>query len=100
MEDHSLEQLVDFPTREGNILDLILTTTPDSIENVESPNKFSDHSVIACDIILCAPRKKNQRRTVDRCNRGNIKSMWWEAVYFACSKYFNGEENNRDIEKN
>ena len=26
--------------------------------------------------------------------------MQWEAVDFACSKYFNGEENNRDVEKN
>ena len=100
MEDHALEQLVNFPTREGNILDLILTSTPDSIENIESPNKFSDHSAIGCDIILCAPRKENKKRTVHRYNKGNFKSMRWEAVDFACSEYFNGEENNRDVEKN
>ena len=75
MEDHALEQLVNFPTREGNILDLILTTTPDSIENIESPNKFSDHSAIACDIILCAPGKENKKRTVHRYNKGNFNSM-------------------------
>ena len=43
MNDHGLEQMVYFPTREKNTLDLILTTLPGQIQDVQSPDKLSDH---------------------------------------------------------
>ena len=33
MNDHGLEQMVHFPTREKNTLDLILTTLPGQVED-------------------------------------------------------------------
>ena len=42
MNDHGLEQMVHFRTREKNILDLILTL-PGLFQDVHSPDKLSDH---------------------------------------------------------
>ena len=47
MYDHGLEQMVHFPTREKNTLDLILTTLPGQFKDVHSPDKFSDHGIVS-----------------------------------------------------
>ena len=47
MNDHGLEQMVHFPTREKNILDLILTTLPGQFKDVHSPDKLSDHDIVS-----------------------------------------------------
>ena len=47
MNAHGLEQMVHFPTREKNILDLILTTLPGQFQDVHSPDKLSDHDIIS-----------------------------------------------------
>ena len=44
MNDHGLEQMVHFPTREKNTLDLILTTLPGQFQDVHSPDKLIDHA--------------------------------------------------------
>ena len=46
MNDHGLEQLVQFPTCEKNTLDLILTSPPRQFHEIHSPDKLSDHDVI------------------------------------------------------
>ena len=38
MNDHELEQVVNFPTREENILDLILTSPPGQFQEVHFPD--------------------------------------------------------------
>ena len=47
MNDHGLEQMVHFPTREKNTLDLILTTLPGQFKNVHSLDKLSDHDIVS-----------------------------------------------------
>ena len=42
MNDHGFEQMIHFPTREKNTLDLILTTLPGQFQDVHSPDKLSD----------------------------------------------------------
>ena len=42
-----LEQLVHFPTREKNTLDLILTSLPGQFQEIHSPDKLSDHDVVS-----------------------------------------------------
>ena len=44
MNDHGLEQLMRFPTREKNTLDLILTSLPGQFQEIHSPDKLSDHN--------------------------------------------------------
>ena len=56
MNDHGLEQMVHFPTREKNILDLILTTLPGQFQAVHSPDKLSDHDIVSGTLKLSSPQ--------------------------------------------
>ena len=47
MNDHGLEQLVHFPTRAKNTLDLILTSLPGQFQEIHHTDKLSDHDVIS-----------------------------------------------------
>ena len=47
MNDHGLQQLVNFPTREKNTLDLILTLLPGQFQEVYSPDKLNDYDIVA-----------------------------------------------------
>ena len=47
MNDHGLEQLVNFPTRERNTLDVILTSLPGQFVDIHSPDKLSDHDIVS-----------------------------------------------------
>ena len=58
MNDHGLEQLVHFPTREKNTLDLILTSLPGQFQEIHSPDKLSDHDVISGTLKIHIPPKK------------------------------------------
>ena len=59
MNDHGLEQMVHFPTREKNTLDLILTTLPGQFQDVHSPDKLSDHDIVSGTLkIFLPPIKK------------------------------------------
>src|SRR5688572_929147 len=53
-KNNSLEQLVDFPTRENNVLDIILSDNPTQIRNIAStaPIGSSDHLTILFDLAL------------------------------------------------
>ena len=48
--DQYLDQLITFPTRTDKTLDLIFTNTPGLANNCHSPDKFSDHSAVACTV--------------------------------------------------
>ena len=50
IQDNFLNQMVDEPTRENNILDLVLTTNIDLINNLEVGEPFSDHNSITFTI--------------------------------------------------
>ena len=77
MNDHGLEQLVHFPTREKNTLDLILTSLSGQFQEIHSPDKLSDHDVISGTLKIHiptppAPRKtKKPRRKVFLYQKGN-----------------------------
>ena len=58
MNDRGLEQLVHFPTREKNILDLILTSLPGQFQEIHSPDKLSDHDVISGTLKIHIPQKE------------------------------------------
>ena len=47
MNEHGLEQMVHFPTREKNILVLILTTLRGQFQDFHSPDKLSDHDIVS-----------------------------------------------------
>ena len=65
MNDHGLEKMVHFPTREKNILDLILTTLPGQFQDVNSPDKLSDHDIVSGTLkIFIPPNKETSEKSV------------------------------------
>ena len=50
MDEFSLTQVVEEPTRHNNILNLVFTTHPDLIEGTYVAPGMSDHSAVVCDI--------------------------------------------------
>ena len=59
VKDNYLWQLVHFPTRNNNILDLILTNIPDKIHNLHGYDDIisTDHKLIGFDLDLRVPKK-------------------------------------------
>ena len=64
MNDHGLEQLVHFPTREKNTLHLILTSLPGLFQEIHSPDKLNDHDVVSGTLKVYIPPKKKPQRKV------------------------------------
>ena len=91
MNDHGLEQLDNFPTRERNTLDLILTSLPGQFVDIHSPDKLSDHDIVSGTlkmVKIAIPPKKKPRRKVYRYQKGDYKSMRAETLKFAKERYF------------
>ena len=61
MNDHGLEQLMQFPTLEKNNLDLILTSLLGQFQEIHSADKLSDHDVISGTLKIHIPTKKMSR---------------------------------------
>ena len=93
MNDHGLEQLMHFPTREKNTLDLILTSLPGQFQEIHSPVKLSDHDVISRTLKVYIPLKKKPQRFIS-------KSMRKDASDFAIDRYFSGYSDNRSVQEN
>ena len=64
MNDHGLEQLVHFPTREKSTLDLLLISLPGQFQNIHSPDKLSDHDIVAGTLKVVIPPIKKPRGKV------------------------------------
>ena len=104
MNDHGLEQLVNFP-RERNTLDLILTSLPGQFVDIHSPDKLSDHDIVSGTLKIDIPRIKKPRRKVYRYQKGDYESMkntqiCTETLKFAKERYFNGYSDTRSVQEN
>ena len=97
---HGLEQMVHFPTREKNTLDLILTTLPDQFQDVHSPDKLSDHDIVSGTLKIFIPPIKKLRRKVYLYQKGDYESMRKDTLEFAKEKYFNGHSDTRSVQEN
>ena len=100
MNDHGLEQLVNFPTRERNTLDLILTSLPGQFADIHSPDKLSDHDIVSGTLKIAIPPIKKPRRKVYRYQKGDYESMRAETLKFAKEIYFNGYSDTRSVQEN
>ena len=100
MNDHGLEQLVNFPTRERNTLDLILTSLPGQFADIHSPDKLSDHDIVSGTLKNAIPPIKKPRRKVYRYQKGDYESMRAETLKIAKERYFNGYSDTRSVQEN
>ena len=65
LNDHHLEQLVHFPTREKNTLDLIITSLPNQFLDIQSPDRLSDHDIVSGTLkIVIPPIKKTSEEGI------------------------------------
>ena len=100
MNDHGLEQMVHFPTREKNTLDLILTSLPGQFQDVHSPDKLSDHDIVSGTLKKFILPIKKPRRKVYLYQKGDYESMRNDTLEFAKEKYFNGHSDTRSVQEN
>ena len=97
-----MEQLVHFPTREKNTLDLIITSLPTQFLDIQSPDRLSDHDIVSgtLKIHLVIPPIKKPRRKVYRYQKGDYESMRSDALKFAKERYFKGYSDTRSVQEN
>ena len=100
MNEHGLEQMVHFPTREKNTLDLILNTLPGQFQDVHSPDKFSDHDIVSGTLKIFIPPIKKPQRKVYLYQKGDYESMRKDTLKFAKKKYFSGHSDTRSVQEN
>ena len=100
MNDHHLEQLVHFPTREKNTLDLIITSLPSQFLDIHSPDSLNDHDIVSGTLKIVIPPIKKPRRKVYRYQKGDYESMRSDALRFAKERYFNGYSDSRSVQEN
>ena len=99
MNDHGLEQRVHFPTREKNILDLILNTVVRQFQNVHSPDKLSDHDIVSGTLKFFIPSIKTPRKKVYLYKKGDYESIRKDTLEFAKEKYFNCHSDTRSVQE-
>ena len=93
MDDHGLEQMIPFPTRDKNTLDLILTSLPGQFHDIHSPDKLSDHDIVSGFLKIFIPHIKKPRRKVYLYQKGDLETMRKDVLRFAKEKYFNGHSD-------
>ena len=59
INDHGFDQLVHFPTRERNTLDLIITSLPNQFVDIHSPDCLSDHDIVSGTLKIVIPPLRN-----------------------------------------
>ena len=63
LNDFSLVQVVEEPTRERNTLDLVITNYPQQIPRIEILPGLSDHDAVFCEITVTTPKKEVTPKT-------------------------------------
>ena len=59
MNDYGLEQLVHFPIRERNTLDLFITSPRGQFVDIHSPDRLSDHDIVSRTLKVLIPPLRN-----------------------------------------
>ena len=102
--EHSLEQLVNFPTRRNingteNILDLFFTSRPSLIKNIHPYPGFSDHSVVMAEINIKAPLPTRQPRQIHQWKKMDEDKLKADAKIF-CEEFLNSNPGSNTVEEN
>ena len=100
MNDHGLKQLVNFPTREENTLNLILTSLPGQFQDVHTPDKLSDHDIIAGTLKSLFHQGRNHGVRFIYIKKDDFDSMRRDFSIFTKDKYFNGHSGSRSVQEN
>ena len=100
MDDHGLEPMIPFPTRDKNTLNLILTSLPGQFLDIYSPDELSDHDIVSRFFLrIFIPHIKKPRRRYSY-QKSDFETMRKDALRFAKEKYFNGHSDARSVQEN
>ena len=100
MNDHGLEPLVHFPTREKkNTLDLLLTSLPGNFR-IFTHRTNSAIMILLWNFESCHSPIKKHRRKMYLYQKGDYESMRKDAFEFAKEKYFNGYPDTHSVQEN
>ena len=95
----NLQQMIEFPTREDNILDLLLTDTPSLISDSYSAPGLSDHHVVVVKHQLKATINKKAEREAPLFHKAKWEDMNDELKLFA-EGYLASSPRERSITTN
>lgn len=73
--NHNFTQVVDKPTREDNILDLILTTSPDLVTSISQSKGFSDHNLLTVELSLPIHYRNPSSKMIKDYSKANFDAM-------------------------
>ena len=80
-------------------MDLLLTSLPGRFQDIHSPDKLSNHDIVAGTLKVVIPHIKKPRRKVYLYQKGDYESMK-DAFESAKEKYFNGYPDTRSVQGN
>ena len=89
IQDNFLTQLVSEPTRNQNILDLLITTSPDIIDRLVVGDCFSDHNSLSFEILRSPYTQRKSRKcfySYGKTDWAHLKMLlaWipWSCAFF------------------
>ena len=80
-------------------MDLILISFPGQFQDIHSPDKLSDHDIVAGTLKVVIPPIKKPQRKVYLYQKGDYESMRKDAFEFAKERYFNGYPDTRSAQE-
>ena len=81
--DIGCQQMVDFPTRQGNILDIFATNRPSLVAKSSALPGLSDHDIVLIDTNIVAQRRRPVRRIIYLWSKANLPAMEQELTEFS-----------------
>ena len=93
-----LNQLVDFPTRLDNTLDLVITNRPSLSVRCEALPGLSDHEVVLQDMKVHATRQRPNRHKILLWNRVDFDQLRSEAKLWA-EEFVNSHTTSTPVEQ-
>jgi hypothetical protein len=89
--------MTDEPTRNDNILDLVMTTNPDLVNDLQIELGMSDHEIVITNINIWAQRQHRPARTVYQYKKGNMDGMRMDMNEFS-DKFCEQDQRTKDTE--
>ena len=89
LNTHALAQIHKEPTREENILDLLITNKPGLIKSSHSVPGISDHCAVETELDIDPPYRRTKPRPVRQFKKAN-----WEAIRQQIRSYWTSFSEN------
>ena len=95
-----LEQVVEFPTRNDNTLDIVLTNRPSLVNRCEGAPGLSDHDIVFLDANIQANRVKPVRRKIHLWKRADLEALRYSVMKWADGyvSRFTSSATNTDVD--